>query len=186
MTDYVRCAPGDLLRGGDRFRATWAATGTGSTLVSWLTGRGVKDNLDYLFAAGIVATGLGFPVSPPAVAPGDDAGTLDLQIALAVPAGVTVGRLATALEEQATLGRNLSLTRLERYAAAAGSQADATARTGATATGNATAAESGLSGAVVAVKKGVSSLLHTAVVVAIVAGGVYLFVTSKGSRRMDW
>lgn len=192
MTTYVNAAPGDALKAGERYRATWGATRVGAELPVIFGGADVAGDLGFLFDSAIGGSGLVIVVSHPAVPPGSNAGTLDLQVIAGAQAkGATVADLARALQNAVppvkvpvvVAGADLELVRLERYAAGGGSAAATAARDAATAAVSDSAEHAGLRGAADAVTSGVRGVL---IIAAIAAAGWVILALHPVQGPKDW
>lgn len=119
MTTFVSVQPTALLQPRDRYRATWAVGAGASTVQGISLGLlqiPVERHLREIFEYRLSSTGLAIAASQPAVAPGDQSGTLDLRIVATLPSsGLTVAALASKLEEISG-ATGFHLSRLERLA----------------------------------------------------------------------
>lgn len=100
----VGTSPGALIRPREKFRGTWGLTPGAATLEAVTLGLFRQDlatGMQRLFSEGLTATGLAYPVSQPAVAPGDLAATMDFRITTTAPGNTTVAALARKLDELA-------------------------------------------------------------------------------------
>ncbi len=126
------------VRSREKYRATWGVTPGGVTLEAVTLGalrQNLAAEIRAIFEERLTRTGVAYPVSQPAVAPGDLAATLDLRTVATLPSGTTVAALARMLEAVSFGGRFI-LLRLERVPEGQSQAAATTARDAVTAAAN--------------------------------------------------
>ena len=119
MTAFYGTTQGAIVRPRELYRVSYGATPGGLTLDALTLGlfrQSLAAGMDRLYNGGLAGTGLAYPASAPAVAPGAVASTMDIRINASLPAGtvLTAAALARKLDELATAGGGrYTLLRLE-------------------------------------------------------------------------
>lgn len=175
----------DPLIPGDRFRATFAVTKLGGELPVFLGGSNLAQDMRYLFEDGLARTHLAIAISQPAVAAGDKASTIAIQI-VEGGRGKNVGNLSDMLQQAVPgdgFGPDVELVTLERYAAGQGSAADRAALDTATDSGNALTETTGFSGLAQDLGHGVKTVLYVGLAIVAIA---VLMRFGTGRAGQEW